>query len=348
MDISVIVPVYNAAEYLPECMKSLLAQRGAEFEVILSDDGSSDGGGALCDAYARKYPSFKVVHAANAGPAAARNRALDLAAGEYIFFLDSDDVLAPEAFGRLLLAARDSGADFVVGDFSVTAAGRRNRRKDAFLADGSRRFGRAELVTELERFLLAPRGASFFTNVWGKLYRRDTIERHSLRFAPELKTWEDTLFNFDFCGHAGAMYYLREQLYEYRIHEEKISGGARILDHPFGHRRVLDSIRGTLLAAGRDPAALENMIRHAEVYFAVKNLIVCSVLRRRGKVPPEFDLRAMIRNFAADPALREALGSYRRAAGESFWIPFLLRWSAIPPLEAVCRLKAWKIESKRI
>ena len=93
---SIVVPVYNAAPYLADCLDSLLAQTCADWEAICVDDGSTDGSGAILDGYAAKDSRFRVVHQKDAGAWSARNAALDMATGEWVCFLDSDDMLAPK------------------------------------------------------------------------------------------------------------------------------------------------------------------------------------------------------------------------------------------------------------
>ena len=103
MKFSVIIPVYNGWEYLREGVDSVLAQTGADFEILLVDDGSTDGkSGALCDTLAHEHPDcIRVLHKPNGGAGDARNVALPLAQGEYVLFLDSDDTFAPETFSIL-------------------------------------------------------------------------------------------------------------------------------------------------------------------------------------------------------------------------------------------------------
>ena len=100
--ISIIVPVYNAAPYLEECLESIAAQTYTGFECILVDDGSTDSSGAICDDFCRKDSRFRVIHQENSGVGFARNRGLDQARGTYIQFIDSDDVVLP---GMLQAAA---------------------------------------------------------------------------------------------------------------------------------------------------------------------------------------------------------------------------------------------------
>ena len=100
--LSVIVPVYNVEAYLPRCVDSILAQSYSNLEVILVDDGAKDASGAICDAYAAKDPRVKVIHKENGGLSSARNAGLDIALGEYIAFVDSDDWIEPDAYQHLL------------------------------------------------------------------------------------------------------------------------------------------------------------------------------------------------------------------------------------------------------
>ena len=100
--LSVIVPVYNVEEYLPRCVDSLLAQTYTNLELILVDDGAKDQSGAICDDYARKDSRIKVIHKPNGGLSSARNAGMDIAQGEYITFVDSDDWIESDAYEHLL------------------------------------------------------------------------------------------------------------------------------------------------------------------------------------------------------------------------------------------------------
>lgn len=93
MKFSIIIPVYNVEKYLPACLDSILNQTYNDFEIVLVDDGSKDSSGAICDEYASKNDSIKVIHQPNGGQSAARNTGLRAAIGEYVFFVDSDDLL---------------------------------------------------------------------------------------------------------------------------------------------------------------------------------------------------------------------------------------------------------------
>lgn len=117
--ISVIVPVYNVKPYLHKCVDSILSQTYQNIEILLIDDGSTDGCAAICDGYGEKDPRIKVLHKKNGGLSSARNAGLDLAAGEYILFVDSDDYINREMVQKLYDALVRNGADMCVCDLSI-------------------------------------------------------------------------------------------------------------------------------------------------------------------------------------------------------------------------------------
>lgn len=105
--ISVIVPVYNVEKYLDECVRSIMNQTHRNLEIILVDDGSTDGSGAMCDAFAREDPRIRVVHKTNGGASSARNEGLAIATGQYYGFVDSDDYIMPDMYERMLQPMND-------------------------------------------------------------------------------------------------------------------------------------------------------------------------------------------------------------------------------------------------
>jgi len=111
--VSIIVPVYNIVSFLPDCVNSLTGQSCRDVEIVLVDDGSTDGSGALCDRFAAEDDRIRVIHKQNGGLSSARNAGIDAASGKYLLFVDGDDYLAAEAVQRLTAIAETTGADFV-------------------------------------------------------------------------------------------------------------------------------------------------------------------------------------------------------------------------------------------
>lgn len=112
--ISIIVPVYNVKDYLEKCLQSICGQTYKNLEIILIDDGSSDGSGELCDLFAQRDGRIKVIHQANAGQSAARNRGLDIAQGEFLGFVDSDDWIEPDMYEFLYRLLKENEADISI------------------------------------------------------------------------------------------------------------------------------------------------------------------------------------------------------------------------------------------
>ena len=114
--ISVIVPVYNTEQYLPRCIESILSQSFTDFELLLIDDGSTDGSGKICDAYAEKDNRIRVFHKENGGVSSARNMGLDEAKGEWVYFVDSDDELLHDGL-QVLFDNTNKEVDVVLAGF---------------------------------------------------------------------------------------------------------------------------------------------------------------------------------------------------------------------------------------
>ena len=162
--ISVIVPVYNVAQYLPQCVDSILSQDYADLEVLLIDDGSTDASGEICDQYAAQDSRVRVIHQKNGGAAAAKNAGLRVASGKYLTFVDSDDYLEPNAYGFLMKTLLETGADAVQGSFREVY---RNSAEEQHIQE--------ETLEGYGYLLRFPKDFSCAL-LWNKLYRRAIFE----------------------------------------------------------------------------------------------------------------------------------------------------------------------------
>ena len=208
--ISVIIPLYNMADYLEETVSSALSQTFSDLEIILVDDGSTDASGSICDEVACKDARIRVLHKENGGVAAARNAGLDTAAGDYIFFLDSDDLISPETLELMLGACEEGGADIVM------AAYVRFQNSPKKISTGSREPEYFDGREALRRML----GNMGYTHgLWNKLYRRELWE--GIRFR-EGKIYEDLDRSFDVVARAGRAAFFDVPLYQYRVHTGSI------------------------------------------------------------------------------------------------------------------------------
>jgi CDP-glycerol glycerophosphotransferase len=179
--VSVVVPIYNVEAYLEPCLDSAAAQTMGDLDIVMVDDGSTDGSAAIARDYARRDKRFRLLTQPNAGLSAARNTGIDAAEGEFMAFLDSDDLLPENAYELLLGALDETGSDFASGN--VQRLTRWSTTQSRFLAKA---FGQTRLKTHITKFrpLLADRTA------WNKLWRRSFWDDHDLRF-PEGRVHED-------------------------------------------------------------------------------------------------------------------------------------------------------------
>ena len=206
--VSIIVPVYNAEKYLKRCVDSILVQDYSNIELILMDDGSADASGTICDDYAKQDGRVRVVHKENTGVSDTRNRALDLAEGVYVQFLDSDDWIVPEATRLLVQTMEKYDCDMVISDFYRVAGERLAQKGDI---EENRVLSRQEFAA-----CMIENPADFYYGVlWNKLYKREIIEANRIRMDVSISWCEDFLFNLEYIRHASSFYALQVPIYYY-------------------------------------------------------------------------------------------------------------------------------------
>ena len=212
---SIIIPVYKVEMYLSACIDSVLAQDTAfTYEIILVDDGSPDNSGTICDAYAAKHPQIRVLHKPNGGVSSARNAGLSLAVGEYVLFLDADDLWEPELLSSLD-AARAETPDMTLFPYKEICGSQERLVLPALFPSGE---SGAEF---LQRSFLA--GTMPPPATWGYLYRRAFLSAHSLLFDEGLPLAEDLDFNFRALSTAQRITAVKQPLYRYFIHSDSLS-----------------------------------------------------------------------------------------------------------------------------
>lgn len=209
--ISVIVPIYNTETYLPECLTSIINQTYSNLEIILVDDGSRDQSLSICLQYRDADPRIKVISRPNSGVSAARNCGIESASGDYIAFVDSDDMIKPNMLELLYQKMTSFQVDLVACNFEYDYGGRRIP-KIGRLPSG---FYRSE---ELKEILIDDGTMSgiLFGSVCTCLYQKRMIAAHQIRFASTVKYNEDGVFNLSYLFYATSVYVLSETLYIYR------------------------------------------------------------------------------------------------------------------------------------
>ncbi|MCI6229211.1 MAG: glycosyltransferase [Clostridiales bacterium] len=202
--ISVIVPVYRVEKYLDHCIRSITEQTYSNLEILLVDDGSTDGSGEICDRWAARDSRIRVIHKQNAGAGAARNTALDAAGGDLIAFVDSDDYLHPNMYAHLYSLMKD-GVDIAECEIGITET------DELSMDDGT---GAEILVCDTEEALrLHIQDEIFRQTPPNKLYRRACVG--DIRF-PEGNLIDDEFFTYRVLGNARKLAHSSACMYAYR------------------------------------------------------------------------------------------------------------------------------------
>lgn len=223
--LSVIVPIYNTSKYLERCLNSLVAQTFRDMEIILIDDGSFDASSIICDRYVSAHPYIKCIHKANGGLSSARNAGLDVASGEYIAFVDSDDFASPEMFEKLCSAADGCYYDIVY----CASYNSWTKRNGGILSYSFDEIIRKQSIWKC----LADMTASSWESdipvvrnmaVWGAIFKREILKNNNVRFRSERDYLsEDYLFDYELFSFVSNIRYIPEPLYFYCLNEQSLS-----------------------------------------------------------------------------------------------------------------------------
>ena len=203
MDISVIIPVYNKAEYIQQCIESLQEQDFDEFEIVAVDDGSTDKSGEICDRIVNQYPNFRVFHTPNQGVTAARRYGLEQAKGTYVVFVDSDDALMPHALKTLYETIEKQKADEVIGTFCTQ--------------DGVNSPVVYEGLTPVEPLVQQIiTGKNRFPVLWAIIFRKEILEG-CLDTPRDIIEGEDKLMQVKVLMKTPKVFFISEQVYRYTL-----------------------------------------------------------------------------------------------------------------------------------
>lgn len=269
--VTVVMPIYNAAEYLEEALLSFEAQTLTDFEVICVDDGSTDNSPAICRAFAERDPRFRLLTQTNSGAAAARNRGAAAAKGEWLFFADSDDFCRPDMLEGMVAAGEAHGSDMVVAqcflcytdvDYRIIE----HRIPKTFLKA-------AQPVKREDGLVFLPH-ACFAA--WDKLFRRKFVVENGLEFH-NTPAVDDAFFVFSAMAFARSTTYLEKSYYYYRsgLSTSQIGLADR---HPTGFLEALMQVKDVLEKTGADTNTKTNFF-----IVAVKACFNVLLLRKNGE-----------------------------------------------------------------
>ena len=214
--VSIIVPVYNCESSIERCLRSILTQTYQDIEVIAVDDGSKDKSGKICDKLAKEDDRLIVIHQENSGVSKTRNKALKLATGKYIQFVDSDDYLADYATKSLVDAANKNGADLVIADFYRVI-------KNRISTKGKIKSKKVFSLQEYADHMIKDPADFYYGVLWNKLYKRSIIEKYHLAMLEDINWCEDFLFNLEYVKYCKVFFAIQIPIYYYFKNENSLS-----------------------------------------------------------------------------------------------------------------------------
>ena len=220
--ISIIIPVYKTEEsHLRRAIESVIKQSYREIEIILVDDGSPDQSGVICDSYASIDSRIQVIHKGNGGVSSARNCGIEIATGDYIFFVDSDDTLKKDAIEVLLLTAKNTNSDITI----CSCRHVKKQNQDMDTEDCDRAQGCLKTVEAAEAIRNLSYNVHVYeelepTAVWGKLYKKSVVQ--NLKFNENMNIGEDFVFNYFAICNSITVTYCSLKLYDYNFVESSL------------------------------------------------------------------------------------------------------------------------------
>ncbi|MGN1134509.1 MAG: glycosyltransferase family 2 protein [Oscillospiraceae bacterium] len=203
--ISVIVPVYNAKNTIDICVNSIVSQSYKDIEVLLIDDGSTDGSGKICDSWAEKDSRIKVVHQQNNGVSSARNAGLKYCNGDYILFVDADDTIPDNALQHFS-DYFGSNSDLIIGSYNEV---RNNKYKK--IIKKSREYDQNKIQQNINEF------DKSINTLWAKLYKSEIIHQNHIEFNIDLPLGEDHIFNLEYCKYVNKCLVIGDIVYNYTL-----------------------------------------------------------------------------------------------------------------------------------
>ena len=220
MKVSVIVPVYNAADYLDECLTSIVSQTYPDLEILLIDDGSSVQSGVICDRYQETDDRILVVHQNNQGVSGARNKGIELASGQLLTFVDSDDTIDRDMIRTLYDDLMESQADIAICSYRTFSE---DRTEPVGNSGKKSVFSKEEAIADLL-------SGKFFTGgLWAKIYKADIFR--NCRLDETIRINEDVLMNFHVFENAEKVLFHDTCLYHYRAN---VKGATNTIDPVLG------------------------------------------------------------------------------------------------------------------
>lgn len=336
--ISIIVPIYNCAGSIRKCVSSIQRQTWPDLELILADDGSTDGSGQLCDRFASEDARIHVFHKPNGGVSSARNMGLDHAQGEYVMFCDSDDWVEPEWCEQLYLAAVENPGCLPVCNYYRSASEYETINREEQCGNAEEHIEKADFFS-LNRYEL-------LGIPWNKIYLRSILEDNHIRFQTDLSLGEDLVFNLDYLHcHPGGYVFINQPLYHYSVGSTDSLSSKYYSDLPEIYGKIYSRVKDELLSI---PGAYEKWaLEYAHSRFFAFDRVFRNTWSKKNKISRLHKWQYNACQFHSEEfqKCRQAISKHYINRLQFYGLQtnsFLIYWITVVITEALSRLRHHK------
>ena len=351
MLISVIIPVYNAENYLNRSIESVVDQSYENIELILINDGSTDSSKMICDKYALADNRIRVISQKNRGSAAARNSGIRHTTGDFIFFLDADDFIEKNTLEILISIYDQYQPDLVMANFSKRLnSGEILKQSVSFHPDAElfehriKKLLKTDIVAYVRHFLKHPSN-HLISYCWARLYKTSIIRNNGIFANEEMRLFEDFVFNLEYLKNTHEIVFLNESLYTYTMHNTHISvsmsivNGDSLLHDMNVFKKTVDEFCQRTNNDTKNTFDIKKEVGHALIHYVIIFFIrSCRLMTRynRKMIYNEID------KIVNAPILRDSLKYYSPSKGNSIILPLLMKIKLVDLLMFLSKHKAYK------
>ncbi len=351
MMVSIVIPVYNAEKFLGKAVRSVIDQTYEDFELLLINDGSTDGSRSKCDDFALIDKRIKVISQENKGPAAARNAGIRHAMGDFLFFLDADDYIEMSAIEKLILCYHEFRPELVMGNFRKLENNGEILNQGVSFSPDNRQFGGQ--LKELDRGDIRDYVMHFFkypsnhlvSYCWARLYNLTIIKKKKIFANENMRLFEDFVFNLDYLRYTNKLLFVNEPIYTYTMHNTHMSASMSIVNadsllHDMGIFR--EKARGFFTETQSEAESgfeIGQEIGHTLIHYVIIFLIRSCRFANSGNRKKIYN---QIKQIIGSPIYKESLPNYTPLKGNSRVLPFLTKLKLLRLIMIYCKHKAYK------
>lgn len=220
--LSIIIPIYNSEKYLESCILSILNQTLSNYEIILINDGSIDNSQKICEKYSKQYDYIRLINTKNNGAASARNLGMSISDGEYMAFVDSDDIIEDNMYEKMYELGKKYEADIVICGYKETNINKEIIKINKLNYNDKSYIEGEDIKKEFERYI-SNNGFMGYPSMCNKIYKSEYINKNNLRVNESITVAEDMCFNISAILNSKKIGFINEELYNYRrINKESI------------------------------------------------------------------------------------------------------------------------------